>query len=108
MVRRCSCDLTWLSRPRFDLRACFEPALAIHNDTVVGRESFRDDCDILIDRPGVDVARLGDVVGLDHPNVKSLRSTLQRDGGDRQGVLACVDQRADPYEFTGPEPLILI
>src|ERR1700680_4714953 len=81
MVRRCSCDLTWLSRTRFDLRACFEPALAIHNDTVVGRESFRDDCDILIDRPGVDVARLGDVIGLDHPNVKSLRSTLQRDGG---------------------------
>jgi hypothetical protein len=78
-------------RPRFDPGAGFEPALTIHNDTFIRREAFRDDRDVLVDRLGVNIARLRNVVGLHHPNVKSLGSTLQRDRGDRQGVLADVD-----------------
>src|SRR5262249_20123650 len=105
MVRRCS---RVASRSRDwrrgvgDRGVALELVLAVGHDAFAPGEARSDDRQIVVGRPGLDRARIGDVLARDRPDEETIGSALDRSRGDDDGVAARFEQYTRVDELAGP------
>src|SRR5215510_1329946 len=111
MVRRCSrvaCRSRDLRRGVCDRRVALELVLAVGHDALTPAKTRSDDRQIVVARPGLDRARLGDVLATDRPDEEAIGPALDRGRGNDDSVAAGFEQYTRIEELAGPQLVVLV